>query len=423
MEEFVEFLKSCPTAYHAVAEVEKMLKKEGYVNLPESQPWAVTPGGRYYTIRGGSSLIAFRMPQTPATGFMMTASHSDHPSFKIKEQSTLTGTYTRLATEKYGGMIMSTWADRPLSVAGQVMVETEDGVRPRLVNIDRDLLVIPSLAIHLNRNVNEGFAWNPACDTVPLLGIGDKTQQWLDLLEEVAGGKVLGKDLYLYLRQEPRIWGFDREFISAAALDDLTCVWGCTQGFLRAQESRAIPVLCLFDGEEVGSASAQGADSTFLEEVLKRICAAGNLSWPQLAAQSFMVSADNGHAIHPNHPEHSDPANAPMMGGGLVLKFNADLRYSTSGLSAAVFRKICGRAGVPVQTYHNRADLRGGSTLGHISLSHVSVPTADIGLAQLAMHSCYETAGTADVAYLERAMTTYYGSCLEYRAGELVIGG
>ena len=207
------------------------------------------------------------------------------------------------------------------------------------------------------------------------------------------------------------------EFLSSAALDDLQCAWGCTQGFLHAKPSRAIPVLCVFDSEEVGSNSVQGAASMLLETTLERICKARNLELSRMLAQSFMVSADNAHAVHPNHPEFADPTNAPVVNGGVVLKFNAAQRYATDALSAAVFRKICAGAQVPVQTYYNRADMPGGSTLGHISIMHVSVPTADIGMAQLAMHSSFETAGTADARHLQTAMTAYYGTALTEQNG------
>ena len=217
----------------------------------------------------------------------------------------------------------------------------------------------------------------------------------------------------LYIRQQASVWGVDDEYISSAALDDLECAWGCTQGFLNAGDSESIPVLCVFDSEEVGSCSVQGAASTLLEDVLGRVCEAHGLNLGRMLAQSFMVSADNAHAMHPNHPEFADAANAPVMGGGVVLKFNANLSYCTDGVSAGIFRKVCAKADVPVQTYCNRADVPGGSTLGRISLAHVSVPTADIGLAQLAMHSCYETASVSDAIALEKAMAAFYGSTLE----------
>jgi aspartyl aminopeptidase len=241
------------------------------------------------------------------------------------------------------------------------------------------------------------------------------------LLEEAAGGKILGHDLYLCLRQKASVWGIEEEYISSAALDDLECAWCCTEGFLAAAPSDSVSVLCVFDSEEVGSASVQGAASDLLELTLARICQCFGWSLPQLLAQSFLVSADNAHAIHPNHPEFADPSNAPVPGGGVVLKFNANQRYCTDGVAAAVFRSVCGKANVPVQSYCNRADLPGGSTLGNISLAHVSIPTADIGLAQLAMHSCYETASVKDVAYLIDAMAAFYATGLKKDGEQLIL--
>lgn len=412
-EKLLAFLDASPSVYHAAANIENELKNAGYTCLFEGEKWELVPGGKYYLTRGGSAVLAFRIPNDTPKGFMMSASHSDRPTFKIKENGELTGTYTRLATEKYGGMIMSTWLDRPLSIAGRVLVETENGIESKLVNIDRDLLLIPNVAIHMNRQVNDGFKWNPAVDTIPLLGGKNAAGKLNALLEEMAGGKILGHDLYLYVRQKSTVWGIDEEYICAPALDDLECAWSCTQGFLNAGSSAAIPVLCVFDSEEVGSNSVQGAASMLLQSTLERICAALNLEIGRMLSNSFMVSADNAHAVHPNHPEYADATNAPVLGGGIVLKFNASQRYTTDGISAAVLRSICAKAGVPVQTYYNRADMPGGSTLGHISLTHVSVPTADIGLAQLAMHASCETAAAADAISLEKAMAVYYGCTLE----------
>ncbi len=407
------FLDNSPSAYHAVAQTVKALEEAGYTRLCETESWELMSGGKYYVTRGGSALIAFRVPKGNPEGFMISAAHTDRPTFKVKENGELTGKYTRLATEKYGGMLISTWLDRPLSVAGRVLVETDRGVQTRLVNIDKDLLLIPNVAIHMNRNANEGYKWNPAVDTIPLVGSGCTEEKWQTLLEETAGGKILGHDLYLYVRQKASVWGVDGEYLSAQGLDDLVCVWGCTQGFVNAAETDAVPVLCLFDSEEVGSASVQGAASTFLEDVLGRVCAALELDMTRLLSRSVMLSADNAHAVHPNHPEYADEKNAPVMGQGVVLKFNANQSYTTDGVSAAVFRKVCEKANQPVQTYYNRADIAGGSTLGRISLGHVSVLTADVGVAQLAMHSCFETVSVADVQAFVQVMQTFYGSSLE----------
>ena len=410
-----DFLNASHSVYHAAAYLAKELDAAGYTRLSEADCWELTPGGKYYLVRGGTAVMAFRIPEGDPRGFLMSASHSDRPTFKVKENAELCGAYTRLAVERYGGMLIAPWLDRPLSIAGRVLVETEEGVESRLIDIDRDLLMMPNVAIHMNRAANDGYKWNPAVDTLPLLGGKDAKGKLNALLEETAGGRILGHDLYLYIRQKASVWGIDNEYISSAALDDLECAWGCTQGFLQAKDSGSIPVLCVFDSEEVGSSSVQGAASDLLIGLLERICESRKLNLKQMLAQSFMISADNAHALHPNHPELADPTNAPTLGGGIVLKFNASQRYCTDGVSAAVFRKVCAGAEVPVQTYCNRADIPGGSTLGNISLGHVSVPTADIGLPQLAMHSCYETAAVADALYLEAAMAAYYGSTLEIK--------
>ena len=413
--ELLGFIDNSPSCYHVTENFAEMLKNQGYRALNEQDKWDIQPGGKYFVTRNGSSIIAFRVPQTVTGGFLMAAAHSDSPTFKIKEnpEHPALGHYVQLNTEKYGGSLMATWFDRPLSVAGRVLVETDGGIATKNVCVDRDLLVIPSVAIHMNRNANDGYKWNPAVDTLPLMGGKDAKGKFTELLEEAAGGKILGHDLYLYIRQKSSIWGLNEEYISSAALDDLECAWACTQGFLQAKETANIPVLAVFDNEEVGSGSYQGAAADFLESTLARICQALTLDESCQKAKSFLVSADNGHALHPNHPELSDASNAPVVNGGVVIKFNATLKYTTDGLTAAIFRKICQKAEVPVQTYCNRADIAGGSTLGNVSLHQVAVPSVDIGLAQLAMHSCYETAGVADVTYLKKAMTAYYSATLK----------
>ena len=416
------YLDAAHSVYHAVAYLEKELHEAGYTCLYENKQWDLVPGGKYYFSRGGTSLIAFRIPQDRPKGFLMSASHSDRPTFKVKENAELRGSYTRLAVERYGGMLISTWLDRPLSIAGRVMVESGQGVESKLFDIDRDLLMIPNVAIHMNRQVNEEQKWNPAVDCIPLLGSKESAGKLAELMEQQAGGKILGHDLFLYVRGKARVWGIENEYISAQALDDLECAWGCTQGFLSAEESGAsIPLMCVFDSEEVGSSSVQGAGSTLLADAVARICAACGVDPHRMLAQSFMVSADNGHALHPNHPELADSANAPIMGEGVVLKYNSMLKYCTDGLSSAIFRKICARANVKLQTFCNRPDIAGGSTLGCISLGQVSVPTADIGLPQLAMHSSFETAAVADVVSLVDAMKAYYSATLEVEGGTYLL--
>ena len=418
----MDFLDASRSVYHAVAYISEILDKAGYTRLPEGDDWILEDGGKYYITRNMSTVIAFRIPHGEPAGFLLSASHSDRPSFKIKENGELESKYIRLSTEKYGGMLMAPWLDRPLSVAGRVMVETPTGVKMKLVDIDKDLMIIPNVAIHMNRKVNDGYVYNPATDTIPLLGDRDVKGMFGRMIADQAGGRILGHDLFLYLRQKSTVWGIEQEFISSQALDDLQCAWGCLQGFLNATESGSVPMYCVFDSEEVGSRTVSGADSTMLTSTMNRIARYLDANLARMMSQSFLVSADNAHAIHPNHPELADPNNAPVMNGGIVVKFNASQRYTTDAVAAAVFRSVCNRAGVPTQTYYNRPDIPGGSTLGYVSLTHVSVPTADIGLAQLAMHSCYETAGVLDSLYLEQAMTTYFSSTLTVTAdGEYII--
>ncbi len=416
IEKLTAYLNSARSVFHAVAGLAAQLEGEGYTLLSEGQPWQLEKGGKYYLTRGGSSLIAFRVPKGEALGFAMTASHSDRPTFKVKENGELVSAYTRLAVERYGGMLIAPWLDRPLSVAGRVVVKTQQGIQSRLVDMDQDLAMIPNVAIHMNRQANEGYKWNPATDVLPLLGTKQSAGKFFAALENQAGGQILGHDLTLYVRESARVWGMDSEFISAPALDDLQCAFGCAQGFLNAGESGNIPVLCVFDSEEVGSGSLQGAASDLLEATLSRVCEALRLDKRIMLSHSFLISADNAHALHPNHPELADSANAPVLGGGIAIKFNANQKYTSSGMSAAVMRAVCQKAGISAQTYCNRADIPGGSTLGNISLSQVSVLSVDIGLPQLAMHSCYETAAVADYLALEKAIACFYSTTLRQTA-------
>ena len=406
----LDFIAASPSCYHVVSNLAARLTAEGYTPLSERDRWTLTPGGRYFVTRNSSSILAFRVPRKLTGGFMMAAAYSDSPAFKSKENAELRDNgYIRLNTEKYGGMLMATWFDRPLSVAGRLFVRENGAIAEKLVNVDRDLLVIPSVAIHMNRNANDGMKYQANIDTVPLFSAEDPDAAILPLAAEAAGVRpedVLGQDLFLYCRGCGTVLGAHGEYILSPKLDDLACVWGCTEGFLSAGDSGSLPVLCIFDNEEVGSATKQGAASTFLRDTLRRISLAlgqDEEAFQTTLARSFLVSADNAHAIHPDHPEYADRGNCPRMNGGVVIKFNANQRYATDGRSCAVFRAACAEAGVPVQLMANRSDLPGGSTLGSIAGTLVPVSTVDIGLAQLAMHSSWETMGAQDCAYLAAA--------------------
>ena len=406
----LDFISASPTCFHAIANTAARLIAAGYAPLSEGERWTLRPGDHRFVIRGGSSIIAFRVPQELRGGFMMAAAHSDSPTFKLKEHAELRSSgYIRLHTEKYGGMLMSTWFDRPLSVAGRLFVRQNGCLDEKLVNIDRDLLVIPSVAIHMNRNANDGMKYMANVDTIPLFSSEDPAAAILPMAAEAAGvspDDVLGSDLFLYCRSRGVTFGAHNEYILSPRLDDLACAWGCLEGFLAARDTGSLPVLCIFDNEEVGSETKQGAASAFLRDTLRRIMFAlghDEEAFRTMLARSFLLSADNAHAIHPNHPEYSDGDNCPRMNAGVVIKFNANQRYATDGRSCALFRSICQDAGVPTQVMANRSDLPGGSTLGSIANTLVPVSTVDIGLAQLAMHSAWETMGAEDCAHLAAA--------------------
>ena len=347
-------------------------------------------------------------------GYMLAAAHSDSPTFKLKEQpeKLSAGHYVQLSTEKYGGMLMGTWLDRPLSAAGRVLVRQGEKLAVRLVDIDRDLLVIPNVAIHMNREANSNMKYNFAVDMQPLYGEKGGFRGRVARAAGAAEEDLLTYDLFLYNPQSGVEWG---NYISAPRLDDLQCAFASLQGFLTAEESRNACVYCLFDNEEVGSETKQGAASPFLRDTLRRIARGLGLdeeAHQAMLARSFLVSADNAHAQHPNHPEYSDSGNCPFLNEGIVIKFNANQRYATDGISCALFREVCRLADAPVQTYANRSDLPGGSTLGSIANTKVPVNTVDIGLPQLAMHSAVETAGVEDLFSLVRAMTCYFSKTL-----------
>ena len=386
--------------------------------MRENEKWRIQRGGRYFVVRNGSALIAFTVPEQDFPGMRIMASHSDSPSFKIKENPELESEnhYIRLNVEGYGGMLCAPWFDRPLSVAGRVITKNKDtgNFEARLINIDRDLVMIPSLAIHMNREANKGYSYNIQKDMLPLYGGISAKGTFLKTVADAAGIKedeILGHDLFLYNRQKGSVWGASQEYISGPRLDDLQCAFASLKGFLAAPRKSFLAVHCVLDNEETGSATKQGAASTFLYDTLTRAyCSLGMTKEDYLIhlADSFMISADNAHAVHPNYTDKADPSNRPFLNGGIVIKFNAGQKYCTDALSAAMFRDICREAGVPVQTFANRSDMAGGSTLGNISNTRVALNTVDIGLPQLAMHSPYETAGAEDTGYLIKAAEEFF---------------
>ena len=407
MDKICSFLNQSVSPYHAVKQVKEALKVAGFQSLEEENLWQLEPGKSYYVTRNESSLLAFSMPKEKPLYYHLCASHSDFPTFRIKKAKKKDAFYAKAEIEGYGGMIHTSWFDRPLGLAGRVIKKTKEGIFSVLIAPDKNVFVIPNLSIHFNREINNGFAYNPQTDMAPLMGLDQELSikklcaEAVDVAEE----EILGSDLYVYNRDKGRIMGADDSLIGSPRLDDLQCAYATLRGFLASKPEESISVYALFDNEEVGSGTKQGADSTFLEEfleiVLENVYPDKNRLWKRSFYQnSFLLSADNGHAVHPNHPEKTDPTNRPYLNGGVVLKYNGSQKYTTDGYSAAIVRQICNTWEIPLQTFANRSDIAGGSTLGNISTAHVSIPSADVGLAQLAMHSAFETAGVKDTEAL-----------------------
>lgn len=413
--DLIHFIAKSPSTFHAVRGIKAALLYAGFTEIREEDTWQIEKGGKYVVTRNGSALMAFTVPQEGAEAFHITASHCDSPTFKIKENPEIAdGPYVKLNVEGYGGMIMSTWLDRPLSVAGRLLVTENGHLAEKLVAIDSTMLVIPSVAIHMDRSVNQHKECKVQKDMLPLYGMTGAKTPFMDVIAAAAKVKaedILAHDLILYSRVPAAIWGEEREFISSPKLDDLQCAFACFRGFTQGQKEKYISVYALFDNEEVGSATSQGAGSTFLANTLERLARSLGYSYDEtmaMIARSFMISADNAHSVHPNHPEYADPVNRPVINGGIVIKYSAAQKYATNAFSAAYFKKLCKDHDIPTQTFTNHSDNPGGSTLGNISNTIIAMPTVDIGLPQLAMHSSYETAGVKDTAYLVDAVTKFY---------------
>lgn len=412
--DLLHFIGQSPSIFHAVHHIKTALIYAGFTEIREEDPWHVKQGGKYVVTRNGSALMAFTIPEDDGKAFHVTVAHGDSPTFKIKENPELKDkNYIRLNVEGYGGMMMSSWLDRPLSVAGRLFVKEKDYIIPKLVALDGTFLLIPSVAIHMDRTVNQGKSWSIQTDLLPLYGTAHCETPFMSLVANAAGvdeKQIIAHDLFLYNRTPGILWGAEKEFISSPKLDDLHSAFASFRGFTMGKKEKNISLYALFDNEEVGSGTAQGAGSTFLTNTIHRIAFALGKNYDEteaMIAKSFMISADNGHAIHPNHSEYADPINAPILNGGVIIKFNAQQRYATNGYTAAIFRNICEKANVPVQNFTNHSDNPGGSTLGNISTTKIAIPTVDIGLAQLAMHSAYETAGSYDTEYLTKAIAAF----------------
>ncbi len=416
MEGLLDFLNKGVSAFHSTAAAVAILEENGYRNCPESQAWDLVPGGKYYTTRNESAVLAWRMPKGELTGWHAAASHSDSPTWRVKTLDNTGDVFAKAETEGYGGMIMPTWMDRPLSVAGRLMVMTENGIESRLVHPDRALAVIPNLCIHFNRDLNDGMKYNPQVDMQPIFGSAEGSLRQV-LAEEigVAPEDIVDSDLVLCTREKAELLGLKSEYFMSGRIDDLECAYTTLWGFLqgRSEEEGRGDIWVMFDNEEVGSSSRQGAQGTLMADVMARIEESLGVTREQsirARTNSLLLSADNGHATHPNHPEKSDPANPVVMGDGVLLKTNARQTYTTNGFTGSAFAAICKKAGVPVQVCANRADVRGGSTLGNLLGHQILMPMVDIGLGQLAMHSAMETASCKDAEYMALACAEYYNT-------------
>ena len=415
-QQLLQFIDKGQTAYQVVENISTILTQEGFEKIPEYDDWGLKPGGKYYVTRNGSALIAFQIPIKEPQGFHIIATHGDSPCFKVKENPEIIveDNYVKLNVEKYGGMVMSSWLDRALSVAGRVVIREGDKLMEKNIAIDKDLAVIPNVAIHMNRDLNKGMEYNAQKDMCPLISMGQEKGGLLELIAEkmnISSKNILGHDLFLYIREKAKVVGAEEEFVVAPRLDDLQSVFASVTALIKAASQNFISVCAVFDNEEVGSSTRQGANSTFLTEVMEHLQESLSITkqrYRKLLSNSFLLSADNAHAVHPNHPEYADPTNRPYLNKGMVIKYHGGQKYTTDGISAAKIKDICDKVGVPYQTYCNRSDIAGGSTLGNCVVTQVSIPSVDIGLPQLAMHSAVETAGALDTEYAIKAMHLFY---------------
>ena len=420
----IDYIYESPTAFHAVAKAKEDLCKDGFTEIKEEEKWNLQKGGKYFVTKNDSALTAFVVGkgEVEETGFKIIGAHTDSPTFRIKPapEMVVDNTYVRLNTEVYGGPILNTWMDRPLAIAGRVILRSENILYPetRLVNINRPIMIIPNVAIHMNREVNSGVELNKQKDTLPLLGmVSGELEKDNYLMNTIAKElsveikEIIDFDLFLYEYEKGSIIGLNNEFISSSRLDDLAMVHAGIRALARVQAVEATNVMVCFDNEEVGSSTKQGADSNMLVDILERITISLGKSREEFlraVSKSFMISADNAHAVHPNSPEKHDPTNKPYMNKGPVIKINANQSYTTDSNSDAVYELVCEKAGVPVQKFVNRSDVRGGSTIGPISSTHLNIRSVDMGSPTLAMHSIRELGGVLDHTYVTKSFEEFY---------------
>ncbi|TCS83708.1 M18 family aminopeptidase [Tepidibacillus fermentans] len=421
--DLIHFIDHSPTAFHVVANIKQQLNQKGFKELDFGQRWNLQKGEKYYVTKNDSAIIAFIVGtgEVEEEGFKIVAAHTDSPTFRIKPNPEMTAeNYLKLNTEIYGGPILNTWLDRPLSLAGRVMVKGDHPLNPKtmFVNIERPLLVIPNVAIHMNRKVNEGIQLNPQIDLLPIIGLINETFEKDRFLHKLLGkelniseDEIIDFDLFLYDTTKGTLVGLNEELISIGRLDNLAMVHAEITAIADAKVTKATNVMVCFDNEEIGSRTKQGANAPMLANVLERIVLSlgkEREDYFRALAKSFMISADMAHAVHPNHPEKYDPVNKPKMNGGPVIKINANQNYTTDADSNAVYEQLCKENGIPVQKFVNRSDERGGSTIGPISSTQVDIRSIDIGTPMLAMHSIRELAGIKDHLYVVQSFDAFY---------------
>lgn len=423
-----DLLDKSYSPFHVVLNMENELLNKGFIKLDEKENFNITAGKKYFVTRNDSSVIAFKIPENLTEfALQITATHTDSPSFKIKPNPVIRKLNSVLLNvEPYGGMIYSTWFDKPLSIAGRVMVKEDNKIETHLLAVDEDLLIIPNVAIHMNREINSGYIYNPSRDLIPLLGtnIGDDFDFNKFLLRElnIDKGEIIGHDLFLYNRQKASFIGYDKSLFASMRLDDLSSSYTALLGFLDGKNSENISLFASFDNEEVGSLTKQGANSTFLKDTIKRIIKALGGTYDdfeKIASKSVMISIDNAHANHPNRLDLSDSTTNVMLNNGIVIKYNANQSYTTDSYSSAIVKAICQKNKQNYQEFTNRSDLRGGSTLGNLSNSEISLTCADIGIAQLAMHSSYEVFGTSDIEEMKKFVETFYSTTIELNGNSI----
>ena len=420
----IDFIYESPTAFHAIETSEELLKVNGFKKLEATEKWNIEKGGKYYTTKNSSAIVAFTVNTDDLTkdGFRMIGSHSDSPSFRVKPnpEMEVEKTYLKLNTECYGGPILNTWLDRPLAIAGRVILKGDNILKPveTLININRPVCIIPNLAIHMNRSINEGVALNKQKDMLPFVGLLNETLEkdnfLLNTVANELGRKseeILDFDLFLYEYEKGSLIGVNEELISSGRLDNLAMAHASLHALINAEAKSGVNVAVVFDNEEVGSSTKQGADSNMLINILERIslCLGQDREdFLRSLYSSFMISADLAHAVHPNVTEKHDPTNRPVMGRGPVIKINANQAYTSDSYSISIYKTICKEAGVNYQEFVNRSDERGGSTIGPISSTHIDIPSVDVGSPILAMHSIRELGCVEDHMDIYKTFKKFY---------------